>query len=349
MPESRSNDALVDERPLRRRRRIWPWVLRDRPASSSPLWLPPGSWRCEFFGRGDGRARRSRSGQVAAEQRHRARPQRRSAQFDSRVGPRSSATPRAPTRPYRGRCGSTRRGCRSSVRTSPPCARRRRRRISWCAMRCRQLHVLGAMQRDNIRFEGGGFNLEPFRQAIGRLPAVDAAFAQAQDKVAGIDRAELLPIVDDAVGQVLDVIEDAAPISHTAPAVLPTALKMLGDDGPRHLSRAVPEQRRDPRDRRCCCGGRLPSCGRRAPRPAGPAGSTTSSPVRWSDVQTLGFPLRRWRSTTRVRHLLAELHAHAELSHSRSAVPGQGRCADGTRGRRSRSRSTPSCSPTSSP
>jgi hypothetical protein len=66
------------------------------------------------------------------------------------------------------------------------------------------------------------------------LPAVDAAFTQAQDKVAGIDRTQLLPIVDDAVGQVLDVIEDAAPISHTALAVLPTALKMLGEDGPRH-------------------------------------------------------------------------------------------------------------------
>jgi hypothetical protein len=93
--------------------------------------------------------------------------------------------------------------------------------------------VLGVMQRDNIRFEGGGFNLEPFRQALTALPAVDAAFTQAQDKVAGINRAELLPIVDDAVGQVLDVIEDAAPISHTALAVLPTALKMLGEDGPR--------------------------------------------------------------------------------------------------------------------
>ena len=48
--------------------------------------------------------------------------------------------------------------------------------------------VLGAMQRDNIRFEGGGFNLEPFRQALAALPAVDAAFSEAQEKVADIDR-----------------------------------------------------------------------------------------------------------------------------------------------------------------
>ena len=93
--------------------------------------------------------------------------------------------------------------------------------------------VLGAMQRENIRFEGGGFNLEPFRQAIGALPAVDAAFSQAQAKIAGIDRADLLPLVDDAVGQVIEVIDEAAPLSHTATAVLPTALKMLGEDGPR--------------------------------------------------------------------------------------------------------------------
>ena len=80
--------------------------------------------------------------------------------------------------------------------------------------------VLGVMQRENIRFEGGGFNLEPFRQAIGSLPVVDTAFAEAQAKVAHIDRDDLLPIVDDAVGQVLEVIDEAAPIAHTATAVL---------------------------------------------------------------------------------------------------------------------------------
>lgn len=93
--------------------------------------------------------------------------------------------------------------------------------------------ILGAMQSEKIRFEGGGFNLEPFRQALASLPAVDTAFTEAQAKVAGIDREQLLPIVDDAVGQVLDVIDDAAPLAQTATAVLPTALKMLGDEGPR--------------------------------------------------------------------------------------------------------------------
>ena len=93
--------------------------------------------------------------------------------------------------------------------------------------------VLGAMQSGNIRFEGGGFNLEPFRAALASLPAVDAAFVEAQEKVSAIDRDELLPIVDNAVGQVIEVIEQSAPLAHTATAVLPTALTMMGDQGPR--------------------------------------------------------------------------------------------------------------------
>lgn len=93
--------------------------------------------------------------------------------------------------------------------------------------------VLGAMQRENIRFEGGGFNLATFRGALEALPAVDAAFTEASAKISGIDRDALLPFVDDAVEQVIDVIEQSAPIAHTATDVLPTALKMLGEDGPR--------------------------------------------------------------------------------------------------------------------
>ncbi len=93
--------------------------------------------------------------------------------------------------------------------------------------------VLSAVQSDKIRFEGGGFNLDAFRGALAALPAVDAAFSAAQQKVDGIDRDALLPIVDDAIGQVLDVINDTGPLVHNATEMLPTALQMLGDSEPR--------------------------------------------------------------------------------------------------------------------
>ena len=93
--------------------------------------------------------------------------------------------------------------------------------------------VLSAVQADKVRFEGGGFNLEVIRGALGSLPTVDAAFSAAQQKVDGIDRSALLPLVDDAVGQVLDVIADTAPLVHSATEVLPTAMQMLGDTEPR--------------------------------------------------------------------------------------------------------------------
>lgn len=93
--------------------------------------------------------------------------------------------------------------------------------------------VLSLVQSDRIRFEGGGFNLEPFRTALTSLPSIDDAFAAAQAKIDDIDREALLPIVDDAVGQIVEVIDQTAPIAHTATAVLPTALKMLGDESPR--------------------------------------------------------------------------------------------------------------------
>ena len=93
--------------------------------------------------------------------------------------------------------------------------------------------VFTAVQADKIRFEGGGFNLEALRGTLAALPAIDEAFVAAQEKVEGIDRSNLLPIVDDAIGQVLDVIVDTAPLVHSATEVLPTALQMLGESEPR--------------------------------------------------------------------------------------------------------------------
>jgi hypothetical protein len=93
--------------------------------------------------------------------------------------------------------------------------------------------VLSALQSNKIRFEGGGFNLDSLHGILAGLPKVDTAFSAAQKKIDGIDRSSLLPVVDSAVGQVLDLISQTAPMVHTATAVLPTALQMLGDEGAR--------------------------------------------------------------------------------------------------------------------
>lgn len=95
------------------------------------------------------------------------------------------------------------------------------------------IDVLGVAQIDRIRLEGGGFDLEPFREVIAVLPTINAAFAEAEEHVAGIDRGALVPIVSDAVGQVLDVIDQGAPLLRTIEQVLPPALELAGDSGPR--------------------------------------------------------------------------------------------------------------------
>lgn len=232
MPDTRSNDALVDERPTRRRRRIWPWVLGVFLLLVAAL-VAGGFLAAKFFDeamdvRADLEAAKSRLSNVTELVRSGDQ-----AQFDAVatevLGYTTSAdeTVQGPLWEYASwvpfvgqnvaAVRATTEATHILVRDALPAS----------------FTILGAMQRENIHFEGGGFNLEPFRQALQTLPVVDTAFTEAQQKVADVDRADLLPIVDDAVGQVLEVIDTAAPLTHTATEVLPTALTMLGADGPR--------------------------------------------------------------------------------------------------------------------
>ncbi len=232
MSASPSNDVLIEERPRRPRRRIWPWVLGILAVLIGVL-VFAGFMAAQLFSeamdvRDDLEAAQSRLGGVTELVRNGDQ-----AQFDAVASDVLTYTTRADETvqgplweyaswvPFVGQnvaaVRSTTEATHILVRDALPAS----------------FTILGAMQSEKIRFEGGGFNLEPFRQALASLPAVDTAFTEAQAKVAGIDREQLLPIVDDAVGQVLDVIDDAAPLAQTATAVLPTALKMLGDEGPR--------------------------------------------------------------------------------------------------------------------
>ena len=232
MPESLPNDVLVDERPARRRRRIWPWVLGFFLILIAAL-VVAGFFAMKFIDealsvRDDLEAAKSRLGSVTELVRS-----GDTAQFDAVASDVLAYTTSADEKvqgplweyaswvPFVGQnvaaVRATTEATHILVRDALPAS----------------FTVLGAMQSGNIRFEGGGFNLEPFRAALASLPAVDAAFVEAQAKVSAIDRDELLPIVDNAVGQVIEVIEQSAPLAHTATAVLPTALTMMGDQGPR--------------------------------------------------------------------------------------------------------------------
>ena len=159
--------------------------------------------------------------------------------------------------------------------------------------------VLSAVQADKIRFEGGGFNLEALRGALAALPAIDEAFTAAQQKVEGIDRSGLLPIVDDAIGQVLDVIVDTAPLVHSATRSAPHRAADARRDRASHLLRDVPEQRRDPRHGRQSRR-RGPASRRGGPRLAGGADRArpNSRPAASADGSTSNCRRRPWRCTS---------------------------------------------------
>ena len=199
MPESLPNDVLVDERPARRRRRIWPWVLGFFLILIAAL-LVAGFFAMKFIDealsvRDDLEAAKSRLGSVTELVRS-----GDTAQFDAVASDVLAYTTSADEKvqgplweyaswvPFVGQnvaaVRATTEATHILVRDALPAS----------------FTVLGAMQSGNIRFEGGGFNLEPFRAALASLPAVDAAFVEAQAKVSAIDRDELLPIVDNAVG-----------------------------------------------------------------------------------------------------------------------------------------------------
>ena len=233
MPETQSNDVLMQERPVRRGRRRWPWVLLGILGILIALIVVAGYFALQLLDeatdvRADLEAAKSRLGSVTELVRAGDAEQFAAVSDDVReYTTRADRTVQGPLWEYASwvpfvghnvaAVRATTQATHILVRDALPPS----------------FDVLRVMQSENIRFEGGGFNLEPFRVALAALPAVDEAFTQAQQKVASIDRDQLLPIVDDAVGQVLDVIDEAAPLAHTATAVLPTALTMLGEDGPR--------------------------------------------------------------------------------------------------------------------
>lgn len=96
------------------------------------------------------------------------------------------------------------------------------------------IELLGVMSPDKLKVEGGGINLAPFQQAQQTLPQIKTVLAEAEGKIAGIDRSKLHPVVDDAIGQLITVVQQAGPLLDTGEELLPIALRMAGAEGPRN-------------------------------------------------------------------------------------------------------------------
>lgn len=89
---------------------------------------------------------------------------------------------------------------------------------------------------DNFAVEGGGINLEPFRAAQPQIPALRAAFDDAKTHVDNIDREAIHPLVEENIGELVDIIDDAAPALAFAEEQLPILISVLGGDGPRNYA-----------------------------------------------------------------------------------------------------------------
>lgn len=93
--------------------------------------------------------------------------------------------------------------------------------------------LLETINPDSLKVAGGGINLAPFEQAQAELPAINAAFHDAKAKIDPIELDALHPVVSDALAQLVDVVDQAAPALELVEKYLPTLLQMLGKDEPR--------------------------------------------------------------------------------------------------------------------
>lgn len=93
--------------------------------------------------------------------------------------------------------------------------------------------LLSSLRIDKMSVSGGGVDLAPVEEAAKSLPEINDAFASAKAELAGVDRSSLLPFVDDAIGSLFDVMDQAGPVLKDVQHYLPTLLKVAGADGKR--------------------------------------------------------------------------------------------------------------------
>lgn len=90
--------------------------------------------------------------------------------------------------------------------------------------------MLSALKIDDVSVSGGGVDLEPVEEAAKSLPEINATFAKAKERLDGVDRAKILPVVDNAIGSLFDIMEQAGPALKEVQHYLPTILSAAGAD-----------------------------------------------------------------------------------------------------------------------
>jgi len=90
--------------------------------------------------------------------------------------------------------------------------------------------MLSSLKIDDVSVSGGGVDLEPVEEAAKSLPEINAAFTSAQSKLDGVDRTKILPVVDNAIGSLFDVMDEAGPVLEQVEHYLPTILSVAGAD-----------------------------------------------------------------------------------------------------------------------
>lgn len=93
------------------------------------------------------------------------------------------------------------------------------------------MQMIADLDIKKLALEGGGFNLEPLKQAQASIPVVSQAFTAAKAETDGIQSDQLMDAVSGPVAEIRDVIDRTAPTLDVVNRYLPTLLSMAGADG----------------------------------------------------------------------------------------------------------------------
>jgi hypothetical protein len=96
------------------------------------------------------------------------------------------------------------------------------------------IQLLGVIDINKLGLKDGRIDLSAYQAALPMIPALRDAVGAAQTEVADINRDNLVPQVDDAIGEIVGVLDQAAPVLNEAERVLPVALRVLGQNEPRN-------------------------------------------------------------------------------------------------------------------